>query len=104
MAEMKRTPVGIDTVNVGGPDFATNGGPIEFADANDYSGGQMFGGGRNWGLMGYGPQQTWNGEMANFQPSPGIDELQVEPLNPEVNYSAEGGWNGMEDAFKGNRG
>ena len=95
---MRRQPLGDGTVHVAYDLIVANGGIVEegINSMGDPSAA--------WALVGYGPQQTWDGEMANFSSSPGVGELQVNPILPEPDLSAYYPENRGETSFKGNRG
>lgn len=98
---VERQPLGDGTVHVGGPLFVANAGTVEEGSPANHGLGTMTDGDRAWALRGAGPQQTWRGDMANYPASPGVGSLQVDPILPDINYSATFPENGGNDAWKG---
>jgi len=73
---MRRQPLGIDSVHIGGPLFVANGGVIEEGGPAQGPVGVHAEGSRAWGF-------SYDRDPA----SPGVGGLQVDPIVPEINYS-----------------
>jgi len=89
---MPRQPLGDNTVHIGGDEFVANAGVVEYGGPAQGSVGVNSDGSRGWGL-------TYDRDPG----SPTVRSLQVDPINPEINYS--GNYDpDLADRWKGNLG
>ena len=72
-----RQPLGDSTVHIAGDLFVANGGVVDYGGPAQGSVGIHAEGNRSWGA-------TYDRDP----PTPGVGTLQVDPLVPEINYSA----------------